>query len=329
MSLRTIAAAAGAFMLMTAAPANAQERGTIEFGAFGNYSNYDDDLRMDNGWGGGARVGAFIFPRLSVEFEGGRKKALRPLGLGNLDVEPFVARLLAAPLELGPLGLLLGAGITHTDWKTDESDGFQALVGLKFGLGSLAVLRADAVMDFNDNKRRNKAIQVGLSFYRHPGGRVAPAVTTLTRVDTVRSVRVDTVRAAAAAPALPTGQATTICLATGENVQVLVTAQGDTLVGASRTSVRTLRQGGVAFAGEYAEGRSWMERDEPIVFEGRSLRKSGGEMRLNCPDLQRVGEYQGVPLFVTRGAATPYTQLYVPVRPGVWQTYENLRATRG
>jgi hypothetical protein len=329
MFFRTMATAVGVFTLIQAAPASAQERGTIEFGLFGNYSNYDNDLRMDNGWGGGARVGAFIVPWLSVEFEGGRRKALRPLGLGNLDVEAFAARLLASPLEIGPLAVLLGAGIAHTDWKTDVSDGFQGLVGLKLGIGSSAVLRADAIMDFNDNDRRNKAIQVGLSIYRHPGGRVAPAAMVVTRVDTVRSVRVDTVRAAAEVAPLPTGQAATICLATGESVQVLVTAQGDTLVGTTRTSVRTLRQGGVAFAGEYAQGRSWFERDQPVVFEGGSFRRSGGEVRLNCPDLQRIGDYQGVPLFVTRGAPTPYTQLYVPVRPGVWQLYENLRGTRG
>ena len=67
------AAVVGAFMLGAAAPAAGQERGTIEFGAFGNYTNYDDDLRMESGWGGGARVGAFIFPRLSVEFDVGRR----------------------------------------------------------------------------------------------------------------------------------------------------------------------------------------------------------------------------------------------------------------
>jgi hypothetical protein len=37
----------------------------------------------------------------------------------------------------------------------------------------------------------------------------------------------------------------------------------------------------------------------------------------------------GVPLFVRRDATAPYTQLYVPVRPGVWQLYENLSRTRG
>ena len=131
-----------------------------------------------------------------------------------------------------------------------------------------------------------------------------------------------------AAP-LPTGQATMICLATGEDISVLVTAQGDTLVGPSRTSIRVLRQAGVVFAGEYAQGRPWFTQDQPISFDGRSFQKSGGEIRLSCADIQGVGDYQGVPLFVRRAAAAPYAQLYAPVRPGVWQMYENLRGTRG
>ena len=131
------------------------------------------------------------------------------------------------------------------------------------------------------------------------------------------------------APSLPTGQATEICLATGENISVLVTAQGDTLVGPSRSPIRALRQAGVVFAGEYAQGRVWFSEDQPITFDGGSFQKSGGEIRLDCVDVQRVGDYQGVPLLVQRDAETPYLQLYVPVRPGVWQMYENLRGTRG
>lgn len=140
--------------------------------------------------------------------------------------------------------------------------------------------------------------------------------------DTVRITR-------EVAPPLPTGQSTQICLANGETVTVLVTAQGDTLVGPARTSIRVLRQSGVVFAGEYAQGRTWFDQDQPITFETRPFQKSGGEIRLNCPDLMRVGDYEGVPLFVMRNAAQPYTQLYVPVRPGIWQMYENLRQTRG
>ena len=131
------------------------------------------------------------------------------------------------------------------------------------------------------------------------------------------------------APSLPTGQATEICLATGENISVLVTAQGDTLVGPSRSPIRALRQAGVVFAGEYAQGRVWFSEDQPITFDGGSFQKSGGEIRLDCVDVQRIGDYQGVPLLVQRDAETPYLQRYVPVRPGVWQMYENLRGTRG
>src|SRR5690606_2264136 len=128
---------------------------------------------------------------------------------------------------------------------------------------------------------------------------------------------------------LPTGTPTEICLATGEAVTVQVTAQGDTLVGPQRASIRTLRQGGVVFAGDYAQGRTWFEQDQALTFEQASYQKSGGEIRLNCPDIMRVGEFQGVPLFARRDATRPYQQLYVPVRPGVWQMYENLRGTRG
>jgi hypothetical protein len=185
------------------------------------------------------------------------------------------------------------------------------------------------------------------SIYRSPkfGGLVSVALcpgreSLLCRAQLIERPTTDTIRLPApppdtititreVAPPLPTGQAASICLATGETIQVLVTAQGDTLVGPARTSIRVLRTAGVVFAGEYAQGRPWFEQDQPITFENQPYQKSGGEVRLNCPDIMRVGEYQGVPLFVMRNATQPYTQLYVPVRPGVWQMYENLRRTRG
>jgi hypothetical protein len=43
----------------------------------------------------------------------------------------------------------------------------------------------------------------------------------------------------------------------------------------------------------------------------------------------RVGENMGVPLFAMRNENRPFKTLYVPVRPGVWQAYQNLRGTRG
>jgi hypothetical protein len=138
-------------------------------------------------------------------------------------------------------------------------------------------------------------------------------------------VRVDTVRVA---PPLPQGTPTNICLATGEVVQVVVTAQGDTLVGPTRVSVRTLRPG-IVFAGEYSENHNW-PADQAVTFERRTYRKSGNELRLECPNIVRVGEFMGVPLFADRTATRPFQTLYVPVRPGIWQAYQTgLPATRG
>jgi len=155
-----------------------------------------------------------------------------------------------------------------------------------------------------------------------------------------RSAGVDTIQLPAPAPdtvvvtrevspELPTGSPANICLATGQNVQVLLTAQGDTLVGPARVSIETLRPG-VVFAGTYADGRGWFENDEAVTFEENSYNKSGNATQLQCNQVMRVGEFQGVPLFAMRNGTRPFQMLYVPVRPGVWQPYESgLQSTRG
>lgn len=131
------------------------------------------------------------------------------------------------------------------------------------------------------------------------------------------------------APPLPTGTPASLCLATGQDVQVLVTAQGDTLVGPDRTSIADLRPG-VVFAGSYAAGHDWFEQDEDITFEEGTYSKVGGEVRMDCADIMRVGEHMGVPLFAERDAERPFTELLVPVRAGVWQRYQaGVRQTRG
>jgi hypothetical protein len=128
---------------------------------------------------------------------------------------------------------------------------------------------------------------------------------------------------------LPDGTPAMVCLATGENVEVRVTAQGDSLVGPTRASIRTLRPG-VVFAGTYAEGRDWFTSGTDITFEKVKYSKSGNDVRMDCAQIMRVGENVGVPLFAMRNAERPYETIYVPVRPGVWQAFQTgLRRTRG
>ena len=121
-------------------------------------------------------------------------------------------------------------------------------------------------------------------------------------------------------PPPPVGTAATLCLATGDGIAVLVTAAGDTLVGPSRTPLSELRPA-VDLAGAYAANRAWFEAGDPITVEQRSYSRFGVSVRLDCGDIRRVGEHEGVPLFVSGTDDTSPRTLYVPVRPGVWQPY--------
>lgn len=130
-------------------------------------------------------------------------------------------------------------------------------------------------------------------------------------------------------PREPELSPTRICLATGQNVNIYLTPQGDTLVGSERVSVREVGDA-AAFPGSYAEGRGWFVNDEAITVEERGYQKSGAEVGLDCADLVQVADYQDVPIFAVRGASRPLEVVYVPVRPGVWLAYRtDLAQVRG
>lgn len=119
---------------------------------------------------------------------------------------------------------------------------------------------------------------------------------------------------------LPEGTPVEVCLSTGENARVIVTAEGDTLLGPDRASIRELRPT-VVFAGRYAGDLDWYLDGEPVLFGGARYRASGAEEVLDCGELLRVGVAGGVPVFAPVTAESPYAVLWVPVRPGVWRMY--------
>ena len=117
------------------------------------------------------------------------------------------------------------------------------------------------------------------------------------------------------------GEPTTICLSTGQNVTVRITAAGDTLVGDAGVGLGDVRPL-LTFAGQYAGDAFWYRDGRPIVFEGRSFGKSGDTFPVDCRQILRVGVYEGVPIFGTVSAVRPLSMIFVPVRPGVWERYE-------
>ncbi len=191
MSLRTLTIACAA--LVMAVPAAAQQRGTIEFGAFASAGRFDKALTLDQGFGGGGRIGAFLTPRTSLEFEKGEMRATRTLGLRDVNVGILSARLTQIFARTGGLSLMIGAGAGgSTETNFMHSYGVNALVGAKLALGPNAALRADLIGDWlaNEDWKSYQSLHVGLSLYRNPFH-----VTRIVKVEAPATLHSDSVSA--------------------------------------------------------------------------------------------------------------------------------------
>jgi len=333
-------AMAGVAALLLPGALEAQQAGAVELGTFGRFSVYNSDIGIESAPGLGGRLGFFVAPNLSVEFEGSYAEPEltdQPGWQGRTFVshELYQGRVMYTHWLGEKAGILLGAGYAYDNYSRPRNvaargGGPAGLLGLRYAFTDLVSARVEGTgyLISEDDETFvaprpggiNLGLQAGLSVLLRSRDRIIelPAPPADTVIVTQQ----------AQAPA-PQGTPTQICLATGENVTVYVTAQGDTLVGERRVSVSDLGPG-VAFAGEYAAGRPWYTADQPISFETREYRRSGGEVGLNCANIMRVGEHEGVPLFAEVSATRPFGTLYVPVRPGVWQAYQtDLAAVRG
>jgi peptidoglycan-associated lipoprotein len=169
----------GAALLLVAAPAASEDRGTVEFGGFATGTSFDSSLNMNSSFGAGGRVGVFLTPWLSLEFDGQGSSATRTLGLRDVNVGMVHARVTATPLTMGRVSLLVGAGVNDFDTNFHLSYGVHGLVGAKLALTDAVSLRVDGIQDrMSMGGGGNRSIQVGLSVYRH-----APT-TTVTQVVT-------------------------------------------------------------------------------------------------------------------------------------------------
>lgn len=119
----------------------------------------------------------------------------------------------------------------------------------------------------------------------------------------------------------PPGEDAQMCLSTGQNISVRVTAEGDTLVGPRFVPLAALGPG-VAFEGSYAAGAFWYEGGQPITFEGFNFGRAPEAFPIDCDQILRVGVHQGVPIFADVAAERPLVMIFVPVRPGLWRRYE-------
>lgn len=95
-------------------------------------------------------------------------------------------------------------------------------------------------------------------------------------------------------------------------------ATADTLVGG-----QPFNQVHPATVPNYAAGANWFLQSSEISFMDNTHVKYGVTRMITPSQLQRVGEYQGTPVFAEAGTSSPWEVVYLPVRPGCeFQPYQ-------
>ncbi|MDR0788549.1 MAG: hypothetical protein LBG44_11910 [Gemmatimonadota bacterium] len=95
-------------------------------------------------------------------------------------------------------------------------------------------------------------------------------------------------------------------------------ATGDTLVNG-----RPFNEVHPVTVPNYAAGASWFLQSNEITFNNNAHVKYGVTRMITPAQLQRVGEYQGTPVFAEANTTAPWQVVYLPVRPGCeFQPYQ-------
>ena len=179
MSIRILSLCAVA--LLASVPAAAQQRGTLELGAYGSAASFDHDLSLKTGYGGGARAGMYLDRTWAIEFEDAEMRATRPNGLRDVNVGLLSGRLVNTPARLGIVQLIAGVGLgVSTETNFLHSYGVDALVGAKVPINDNVAFRVDGVLDWlaNQDFKSYRTIRMGMSFYRHPALRTESGART-------------------------------------------------------------------------------------------------------------------------------------------------------
>ncbi len=166
--------------LLLAAPAVAQQPGTLILGGFGQYTLFDDDLNLQDRFGYGGRIGAFISPNAFLEAEG----SYTAPEYGNTGFDgkygPISARLMFAfPFNAMAgfnAGFQVGGGAVLSSYRRGHgytyNYGAEGALGFTAAFGGFTALRLQALVDYMPKSEPDATInyrfQAGLDFWPDP-----------------------------------------------------------------------------------------------------------------------------------------------------------------
>jgi opacity protein-like surface antigen len=340
------AAVTGSFLGGPAA-AQSPRAGTIEIGAFGQWTSFDENAGRPNvvpedGFGYGGRLGFFFTPRIQLEADGWYSPQDRDPDETFCCTGAQPTEINASGLALrlnynfplaGAMQLVVGAGGTRTNYafaggndadadSSITSWGYSGLAGLRFAIASPLAIRVDGVADYMPNHEPeanlNLHARAGLSLLL--GGRRPAPLPVPPPPPPPAFVQPP---ALPPPPPPPAPMPTTINVCVVENGALRnVQAQYSSATGDTTVAGRPFGQAYPATAPSYAAGATWFIQGDQITVGGRRFVKFGLPRVVGVNELARSGEYQGVPVFAETGMARPDV-VYVAVRPGCeFQPYQ-------
>ncbi len=148
-------------------------RARWEVGTFGNYTNFDDLVQLEDKMGAGGRLGFFLLSRIELEAALGITSTTGTSApIGDVTYVPVRARLLYNQPLFGGLALVLGPSYVRNRFNaagTSSSDnGYGGLLGMRLNLSRRFALRVDGTMDYFDasgattGSERNLGLRPGL-----------------------------------------------------------------------------------------------------------------------------------------------------------------------
>lgn len=135
-------------------------------------------------------------------------------------------------------------------------------------------------------------------------------------------------------PAVPVEEAVRVCVLVDDVPRyvdaVYLPATGDTVVSVAGMQ----RPFSEAYPAQgYAADQLFFINNEPVPFAGRRYVRYGLPRVVQPEEITRIGDYQGIGVFVETGAPTPPPILYLPARPACeyqpYQLEEEVRRVRG
>lgn len=170
-------------ILCLSQPAAAQKLGSIEIGAFGRYTIFDNGINLKNAIGGGGQLGFYLMPRLSLEFSGAyvptKDKATEAVNVKHIPA--FVRLLVNVPVG-EKFSILVGGGYLRSFYMYGVPDstqhhGAHGLLGFRAWLTDAVSVRAEGILQYTptqyhvDPAQKTYAVQLGVSYVMGRAGK--------------------------------------------------------------------------------------------------------------------------------------------------------------